>query len=425
MLRLSYKNLLCFSFAVFIICLTSGVSAQISEERVVVGSGDCRTLRRAVHQRDGYIDIEIDRPYSKLCNFSRLALVIDNIAIPGPSSVSSGIVKGNRGYEWDETRGTVTFAYAKPLSAELINSKSPVRFGLIGLDCGRAGCLTEAAFENTNVQALVNEGNIQATLNDNSYAPTFARYQSLKDSRLLDALLIQAGNDADVDRVLAIYAVAKDSKALAAANQIALKNRTVSNLMKVYEIDKNRETLKLAYDAASTEGEKKIVELAVMQSIQDKLFDFKVTMSGTGKTNSSDTDIIFARTIQTNVTSTLTYTGVLKADVFKPSQDYVVDSVVTLTVKGKLNGNRNCGLLWLSTCDVKNEDATRVYEYSVPMKFTRANNYKATGRTDIDWKSVSGGSGMSSGLLMGGTLVFSASGAFDIKVNVKSVALMN
>jgi hypothetical protein len=425
MLRLSYKNLLCFPFAIFITCLTTIVNAQISEERVVVGNGDCRTLRRAVHQRDGYIDIEIDRPYSKSCSFSRLALVIDNIAILGPSAVSSGIVKGNRGYEWDETRGTISFAYNKPLSAELINSKFPVKFGLIGLDCGRAGCLTEAAFENANVQSLLNEGNIQTALNDNAYAPTFARYQSLKDSRLLDALLTQVENDADVDRALALYPVAQDSKALATANQIALKNRTVSNLMKVYGIDKNRETLKLAYNAASTVDEKKIVELAVIQSIQDKLFDFKVSMSGTGKTNSSDTDVIFARVIQTNVTSTLTYAGFLKTDVFKPSHNYAVDTVVTLTVKGKLNGNRSCGLLWMSSCDVRNEDATRVYEYAIPMKFTSSNNYKATGRTDIDWKSVSGGSGMASGLLMGGTLVFSASGAFDIKVNIKSVSLMN
>lgn len=425
MLRLSYKNLLYFSFVALITCLTTNVSAQISEDRVVVGSGDCRTLRRAVHQRDGYIDIEIDRPYSKLCSFSRLALVIDNIAIVGPSAVSSGIVKGNRGYEWDETRGTVSFAYSKPISTELVNSKNPVKFGLIGLDCGRAGCLTEAAFENANVQSLLNEGNIQAALNDNAYGPIFARYQSLKDNRLLDALLIQVEKDIDVDRALALYAIVQDSKALTTANQIALKNRTVSNLMKVYGIDKNRETLKLAYDAASTEGEKKIVELAVMQSIQDKLFDFKVSMSGTGKTSSSDSDVLIARVIQSNVTSTLTYTGILKTDVFKPNQDYVVDTVVTLTVKGKLNGNRNCGILWMSSCDVKNEDASRVYEYIVPMRFTRENNFKASGKTDIDWKSTSGGSGMASGLLMGGTLVFSASGAFDIKVKVKSVSLVN
>lgn len=402
-----------------------GSNEPISEARVVVGSGDCRTLRKAVYQTKDFIEIDIDRPYSGRCTFGRLALVIDGIAIEGPSAVSIGITaKGNRVYEWSDTAGRVLFAYDKPLSKELVNAKDPVKFGLIGLQCN-SNCMTEAAFTNMDVRALLNEGKVQEAIAQNSYNAVFSRYQEFKDARLLELLLKHIEKDDTVDRALALYAVAKDDIALAKANQLALQNKTVNNLMKVYAIDKQRDTLKIAYEVASTPEDKRAVELAVMQSIQDKLFDFKVSMSGTGKTNSQDSDVLIARIIQSNVTSALVYSSALKTDVFTPTQDYLVDTIVTLTVKGKINGKRNCGILWMSSCEIKNEDASRTHEYAVPMRFTRASKYKTTGKTDIDWKSVSGGAGMASGLIMGGTVIFSANGSFDIQVKVKAVSLIN
>jgi hypothetical protein len=418
---------------VFQLCAFAGISSAqptlnselISEARVVVGVGECRTLRKAVYQNKGFIEIEIDRPYSGRCAFGSLALVLDGIAIEGPSAVSGGIVsKNNRTYEWSDTKGRLLFAYDKPLSKELVEAKEPVRFGLIGLQCGN-NCMTEVALAQANVQSLIREGKVRETIVQNGYEPVFARYQEFKDARLLEVLLKQIEKDDTVDRALTIYAVAKDGKALAAANQLALQNKTVANLMKVYAIDKQRDTLKVAYEVASTPEDKRVVELAVMQSIQDKLFDFKVSMAGTGKTSSKDSDVLVARIIQSNVTSTLTYAGTLKTDVFTPTQDYLVDTIVTLTVKGKINGKRNCGILWMASCDINNEDASRTHEYAVPMRFTRASKFKAAGKTDIDWKSVSGGSGMASGLIMGGTVIFSATGAFDIQVKVKSISLIN
>lgn len=395
----------------------------LSDTRVVIGTGTCRTLRRAVYQNNDQIEIEIDRPYNGRCTFKQLTLVIDGIAIKGPSSVSLGIKSSNDGYFWSEPVGRVAFAYNKPLAKELVNSKTS--FGLIDNLCTSSSCLTEEAFKNANVQAMFNEAEVREVMVQNSYDAVFVSYQNTKDLRLLDLLLKQVENDLTVDRTLALYGVAKDAKALVVANQLALKNKTVSNLMKVYDIDNQRETLKMAYSLASTPEEKRMVELAVIQSIQDKLFDFKVSMSGTGKTSSSDTNALIARIIQSNVTSTLTYSASLKTDVFTPTQDYLVDTIVTLTVKGKLNGERNCGILWLATCKIDNEDSSRTHVYNVPMRFTRAGKYKASGKTDIDWKSVSGGSGMASGYIMGGTVVFSATGAFDIQVKVKSVSLVN
>lgn len=432
MLSLNRFNKLTCLLAIQLCASTSMTLAQpavnsefISEARVVVGVGECRTLRKAVYQSKGFIEIEIDRPYSGRCAFGQLALVVDGIAIEGPSAVSGGIVsKNNRGYEWSDTKGRLLFAYDKPLSKELVEAKEPAKFGLIGLQCGN-NCMTEAALAQVNVQGLIREGKVREALVQNAYDPVFARYQEFKDARLLDGLLKLIEKDETVDRALTLYAVAKDSKALAAANQLAMQNKTVANLMKVYAIDKQRDTLKVAYEVASTPEDKRAVELAVMQSIQDKLFDFKVSMAGTGKTSSKDSDVLVARIIQSNVTSTLTYAGALKTDVFTPTHDYLVDTIVTLTVKGKINGKRNCGILWMASCEINNEDATRTHEYAVPMRFTRANKFKAAGKTEIDWKSVSGGSGMASGLIMGGTVIFSATGAFDIQVKVKAVSLIN
>lgn len=399
------------------------VAGLLNSDRVIVGEGDCRTLRHAVYQRNGFVEIEIDRPYSGRCGFTDLALVIDDIAVPGPAAMSASIKTNDQGVRyWADRRGTLFFKYGKPLDPSLLKERA--RFGLAQPVCGWGErCLTDAGLllAKIDVGQLLQEGAIRAALESDDDASLLKTYSATKDPRVLEALLRRTGQENTVERALSIHGVESSPKALALAQRLALEGRRVDSLLKVHAINKRRELLSVAHDAATTDAERAQVELLVMQSLQDKLFDFKATLAGTGRVDANDSNVVIARVVETKLRALLSFSGQLRTDIYAPRFDYAVDGVLILVAHGVQSGERNCGFLWGDKCEIKDEPTSRSFEYPVSLVFSRNGQYRVSGSRDIEWKSISGGSGAASGLLMGGTRVFKADGRFDMQFQVKSL----
>lgn len=133
-------------------------------------------------------------------------------------------------------------------------------------------------------------------------------------------------------------------------------------------------------------------------------------MEGTGQTQTSDVDAFISRKVQAKVRSTVDYELAFDPSVFVPKFDYLVSARVHVRVNGRVNGNRNCGLLWMSNCKIDNVDSSEDYFVPVKVAMRAATRFRNTGSVSVDWESTSGGSGMAGGLIMGGTRVFTATG---------------
>jgi hypothetical protein len=59
----------------------------------------------------------------------------------------------------------------------------------------------------------------------------------------------------------------------------------------------------------------------------------------------------------------------------------------------------------------------------VQLRVGKSTAYRAAGVTEVDWSSVSGGSGMAGGLIMGGTQVFTATGKLDLSIRLTSLTV--
>ena len=303
---------------------TANTSPELlSDALVIIGTNECRTLRRAIFQRNGLIEIVVDRPISNRCTFKDLALVIDNIAIEGPYAVSGGIFgefanyNGIQGtyYKWKSGSGSIFFKYNKPISKDGLDGKGSRSFGIVQINClnlTSTACLTEPRLNSLTVSSLIAQGMVESSLESGDFESMIAAYKLKADKDLLAALVMRASNEKSVTKLLQIYAYYKDASVLDSAKKMATSKQSFDDLMQVYTISKDKEMLKFAYDIAATDQQKRAVELVLIDTIKDTLFDFKVTMSGTGKTSSSDTDIIFARRIETNVKSNLVHSGKLK-----------------------------------------------------------------------------------------------------------------
>jgi hypothetical protein len=549
---------------------------QISNAVVNFGTGYCQTQRTAIYQDNDLIEIVFDRPKSANCQFKELVLIVDEIALYGPVSVSGGIVKGNTYYRWQGKFGSVFFTYTKELDKNGLDGKSSRIFGLYEVGCReKISCFkdsqltvldaeriinntkiaNEIAINNTRVadaivssnffqmlelykkipnEALLKElikkakeenlvslmlaiyevskdnkilieanqmalsnkkvsdlmqifniskdpiilnqmkeiavlkkdfndlvqifnidkdelflkqmkeialigrkfddlmlmydvskdVNLLNAIKSNDFLALLAAFKVNKDTSILTALISNAKEQKSANKMLAIYSATKDSKILTVAIGLGFKNSDFDDLMDVYVVTKDKEVLKIAYDVASTETQRQRVELILVTLIKDSLFDFKIAMNGTGKSKSIDQDGIIARRVENVVTSILMHSGKLKKQIFEPKFDYIINTTIVLTIEGVENGAKNCGLLGFSTCEINNEKSTRKFEYNIPMTFKRTNNYVSSGSTEIEWKSVSGGSGVYSGLFWGGHLIFKSNGIFKFDVKVNSISLL-
>ena len=185
----------------------------------------------------------------------------------------------------------------------------------------------------------------------------------------------------------------------------------------------DREALKRAYDLAISPSEKQQVELLVINNLKNNIFIFKTSLEGTQNVRPSDVNAFIVRLIEARITSRVQYEATLDQQLFKPNYDYVLNAKVNLTAEGKESGERNCGILWMSTCKFDNQDASRTFSQPIKIGLRRLENYKKSGAATIDWKSVSGGSGFASGFIMGGTKVFQATGV-SVSISVDSIELV-
>lgn len=167
--------------------------------------------------------------------------------------------------------------------------------------------------------------------------------------------------------------------------------------------------LKRAYDISSSDSERKQIDNVIVNKIKDKLFSINAKMRGTGKVKSSDSDLWIARSIESEITSNIEYTASANRKIMVPKFNYRLNGRIVVEVRGRVNGERNCGLLWLGKCKIDDNNAIRTYEKPIVIDLMKSTGHKTTGLQEIAWKSISGGSGMAGGLMMGGTQIFSAS----------------
>lgn len=160
----------------------------LSREPLSIAGGACRTTRRNVTQRDGLIEIEIDRP-AGACSFNALTLVIDGTAVDGPAPESTGFQRNARGnYIWSGQRGTLAFRYdGGPLDPTLVSQ--PGRFGLVEPECRGDGCLTQAGLQLPRLTLLTASKapakGAAAGSSSNQYSADIERYQVNKSGKLL------------------------------------------------------------------------------------------------------------------------------------------------------------------------------------------------------------------------------------------------
>ena len=166
-----------------------------------------------------------------------------------------------------------------------------------------------------------------------------------------------------------------------------------------------RGTLSRAYELAKDDFERKLVEYEVVKTLASKLFVMSFVLEGTGRTRSQDTDMIIARKIGSEITSVLRYGGTVDKAFFTLTQDYRVRGKVTLLIRGKENGERACGLLWMKMCPYSDEPYSESVVVPVALSFAKGSAYQTSGVETFKWDAVSGGTGLASGRYMGGTRV--------------------
>lgn len=166
-----------------------------------------------------------------------------------------------------------------------------------------------------------------------------------------------------------------------------------------------RGALARAYELAKTDLERGTIEFEVVKALTGKIFVMEFALDGTGRTRSTDTDVLVGRKIGSEIISTLRYSGRLDKTVFNLSQDYRVIGNVTLHIRGKENGEKVCGFLGMSKCEYKDEPYSESVNVPVTLNFTKGSSYQTTGAETIKWDAVSGGSGLASGRYFGGTRI--------------------
>ena len=196
--------------------------------------------------------------------------------------------------------------------------------------------------------------------------------------------------DSSADRTLLGQAIISSSTASA------------NSLLKAFLWTSDRRALIRANEIAQTDMEKAQVEAALVQSIKDRLVVANIILKGTGQVVTADRNLLIARQLESLVSSDAEYDVYLDDAIMKPKFDYKAKGVIRLRVIGTAEGQRNCGLLWMGTCEFKDDKAVRVKEIPIEFTLTRGNGHRDRGAKTVEWASVSGGSGAASGLLMGG-----------------------
>lgn len=219
-----------------------------------------------------------------------------------------------------------------------------------------------------------------------------------------------------VDSVLAEYS----PEFLARANSVMEDNERIDESLLAHKNSGNREMIKRAYDLASTDQQRRKVEAVVIESLKDKQLIFNTRMEASGNVKSSGGSELGAslglgRSVSATVTSLVKYEAMLDTSIYKPDFDYKVKAKVRIEVPGRVRGTKPCGFLLLSNCEFDDADV-KYFDQPVELALNRNNGHKDRGETSIDWDSVSGGSGLASGMLFGGTIVFSATDGPRLKV---------
>ena len=178
----------------------------------------------------------------------------------------------------------------------------------------------------------------------------------------------------------------------------------------------NLEAIKRATSVAASKNDRKISEEALVKEILDGFLITHLKMESGGITSASDIDAIFARTVEAKISSKVKFNAYFDSNVYSPEFDYVVNGKIEITVNGKENGERNCGVLWLDRCKIDNHDSVRTYTSPLNISLSKAGKHRSFGESTAEWKSLSGGTGAASGLTMGGVVVFKA-----ISVRIKYI----
>lgn len=210
---------------------------------------------------------------------------------------------------------------------------------------------------------------------------------------------------------------------LEAYKAMALSQGTFDDAFEFASGGGDRTSLKVAYDKAATDEEKRMIERQIIFLVRDKMVITETSIDGSGTTESNGGSLwgrVFGTTnVSAKVRSRVDYTFSFNQDIYKPNFDYVITAKVRITVKGRVRGERNCGFLWLSRCEF-DEEASHTHDQPVRVVLTQAGGYRDQGSTSIEWNSVSGGSGFASGFLMGGVKVFQGT---DLALSVVDIGI--
>ena len=230
-------------------------------------------------------------------------------------------------------------------------------------------------------------------------------FTAMGDAELSTAVSVQR---LDVARSIQRQGKSFAPDTLARLRELTLQQGAFADVM-AYAESGDRDAIKRALGLANGDSERRLAEMALVRSIQDKLITLKASLQGTGKTSASDRDALIARIIENVVSSRVDWSATVEREIYEPQYDIKVNAKLVLTVRGLLNGVRYCGFFGMSKCEVKDQEMNKTYEYPLMFELRRGQAFITKGTTQIDWKSVSGGSGPASGfMLWGGSSIFAA-----------------
>lgn len=216
---------------------------------------------------------------------------------------------------------------------------------------------------------------------------------------------------AHIDQVLASYS----PDDLAHAQTTAQVTQQINELLAQYSSSNQRALMRNAFDLAATPEQGRVVESAVLNALKDKLLVLRTTLKAgaASRTSGGDSSILgqlVGQSIDATLNSNLNVNAVLDTKLYKPQLDYILKARAQLTVKGRSKGKRACGILFMGSCDFDEVD-TKTFDQPIELALTQSNGYRAKADYNMTWQAASGGSGMASGLLLGGTKIFVATEA--------------
>jgi len=169
----------------------------------------------------------------------------------------------------------------------------------------------------------------------------------------------------------------------------------------------DKDALRKAYDLASSDQEKKKIEYELIRAIGlDKMLVVTTHLTGLGDATASSSSVyVFGASISSNLTSKIDYSIAFNTALFKPKYTYVIEAKAKVVATGEKRWSRNCGFLWMDTCEEQDKNATMEYPKSITG--TLAANSNVVGGVKVDWNPRVAKTGLMSGNLMGNPWGFS------------------